>query len=107
MSGVSAQRWAIRIPLQHAVRGAGLWDVRAAEAAIVGDVMWIRGLFLDESLVQQLSVIADGPVYQLSEDNLLTPVRQIVPTARLPEANFTAIREFFQPLFRQPRSLER
>lgn len=92
-----AERWALRVALSNGNRAGRLRTVHGTEAAIVGDDLWFRGVRLDDELLPTLAAVADGPVFMLSGDDWLTPVRHRVPSARLPDADFTAAENLLTP----------
>ncbi len=93
-----AERWALRVSLENCGRAGCLRTIRGTEAAIVGDDVWFCGVNLDDELLPTLAAIADGPVYVLTDNDWLTPVRHRVPAARLPAADFGSVEKFLTPV---------
>lgn len=100
---VRAEHWAFRIPRTNADRAGILRSIRDTQMAVVDDVVWVKGKNLDEALLSILAAIADGPVFVLTEEFLLTPVRQTVPTDHLPQCNFVSAKHFFHPTLPIPQ----
>ncbi len=95
---LQADQWAFRILQSNASRAGSLRAMRDVEVAVVGDDVWIKGCNLDDGLLSTLSAIADGPVFALADKCVLTPIGQLVPTCRLPDAEFMSAGDFFQPV---------
>lgn len=96
MAGQS-KPWALRLHRSNAARAGSLRMIPGVQATIVEDHVWVTGSDLDDTLLPLLSGVSEGPVFLVGDDRLLTPVRQSVPTARLPDAAFIPASEFFTP----------
>jgi hypothetical protein len=95
--------WAIRVSSQHLPRAGELRSMSGVRAAIVGEMLWVRGDGLDWELQRLLAPIADGPVFQLATDGRLTAFGASVPTERLPVADWKPLNEILQPVLPSPR----
>ncbi len=93
-----SDRWVIRLCVQHLQRAGELRAWPSVEAAVSGDIVWLRGDGLDSALQRTLAPIADGPVFQHAEDGRLTVFDNAIPTARLPNLNWQRLADFLQPV---------
>ncbi|MEZ6133040.1 MAG: hypothetical protein R3C59_30585 [Planctomycetaceae bacterium] len=90
--------WAFSVPLNDAGRAAVLRSEPDVKVAVVDNRLWLQGRHADESLLQRLSTLADGPVFRVDEQNRLTPIRQTVPTGKLASATWMDVNRFFTPV---------
>lgn len=90
--------WSFQVSLNHLQRAGELRSLSGVLAAIVGNMLWVRGEGLDAELHRLLAPISDGPVFQLALDGRLTPFGATVPIQRLPETDWKPLREILTPI---------
>jgi len=93
---IVSDRWAIRLSLDHLYRVSELRLLPGIEAAVDGQVIWLRGDGLDASLQRTLSPVADDAVFHLTGDGRLTRFGQTVPVERLPELKWQRLVDFLK-----------
>ncbi|HUG67499.1 MAG TPA: hypothetical protein VMM76_07090 [Pirellulaceae bacterium] len=89
-------RWAVLLRRSELAAAAVLRTVPGLEIAEAAGLVWIRGGDLDDPAARQLRGLPVVEIYDLWPDGQLVIRGHRVPTRRLPEANWVAIRHWFE-----------
>jgi hypothetical protein len=71
-----------------------LWQVADVEVCDLPDQVWLRGPVADEKLRQRLAAVPGARRFDVLSDGQLQPVGRRVPTDRLPDGPWTALRQW-------------
>ena len=89
-------RWAVLLRRSELAAAAVLRTVPGLEIAEAAGLVWIRGGDLNDLAARQLRCLPVVEIYDLWPDGQLVIRGQRVPARRLPEANWVAIRQWFE-----------
>ncbi len=85
--------WALRLEAANARRAVKIRTLPGVQAAVDGRFWWLKGDNRNKETAFILSTIADGPVYEIAQTDLLIPVGCLVPTERLPKLDWQPLAE--------------
>lgn len=89
--------WALQLPASARPLAGPLRLEPDIEACLAGGVTWLRGPALSDDLAMQLRKLAADGIFGVAADGTLTRSDTILPTGRLPKAQWQPLSRFLSP----------
>ncbi len=95
--------WAASIPLSSAAGIGPLRFLNGAEACIAGDMIWLRGIELNDADELRVRQLPGAERFQVNEAHELIPPGALLPVGHLPTGSWQKLSVFIVPELTSPR----
>lgn len=99
----SSGPWVARLAIGDALAAARLRTLKGVDVAADADQLWLRGNALTDALRRAVEEVGPVEFYRVDKEGLLIARDDRLPSARLPQIEWTPISLFFRPSL--PRSV--